>query len=378
MESAACEGAIERNKVGAILSLGCDVRLAPGFSGWEGTAHYLALPDVHDRPEDNLIRLWPEALAFMAAGEPTRNVVVHCVYGQSRSAATIVAYLTSFMNMGLDTALSFLKERCPRICINPGFLSQLHLWVNRWRFRAEFQLLCPNGTYLEHDHNDEQVRLPTGDTSCVVYMLKCRSCSQGLFHIASDRGLDASSHVALESMGLCDMTRALLDQPREVWGPASHDVDDLRSAVLLPRPGAKEIIDRHLDPYYRGYTSPYQYERPSAAVLSFPLLLARGQSRGKMREDRETMREKKRVSGAEERAEREPTMCLAAVPGSWVDTQCGAALHSESVSDLHCPSSSCSAIIGCCKKDGLRICDGYIKTHLVGLFAKAVRWEASC
>ena len=382
MESASCKAEIERNKIGAILSVGCDVRLAPGFSGWEGTSEYLALPDVYDRPEDNLIRLWPEALRFMAL-TTRRNVVVHCVYGQSRSAATIVAYLTSIMSMGLDEALSYLKERCPRICINPGFLSQLHLWVNRRQFRAEFQLLCPNGTELERErgNDDHELAHARAGTSSVVHTLRCQSCRRSLFQISSESTADKapSSQLWLQPAGLCDMTRNLLNQSWVAFGPAPHDVDadggDLRNAVLQPRPGAKELIDRHVDPYYHDYISPYQYERPPAAVLSFPLLLSRGELEGRLGKGGEKGKKKDDGDGVCAK-EHELSICLAAVPGGWVDAQSTAALCSHPIGDLYCPQASCSAVIGCCKENGLRLCDGFIKTRLVGLFARAVYLHA--
>ena len=51
---------------------------------------------------------------------------VHCVYGQSRSAAVVISYLLS-TGMNIHEAIKLLKESRPIICINPGFLAQLYL-----------------------------------------------------------------------------------------------------------------------------------------------------------------------------------------------------------------------------------------------------------
>jgi hypothetical protein len=64
---------------------------------------------------------------------------VHCVYGQSRSATIILSYLLS-QGISLDESILLLKEKHPTISINPGFLSQLHLYANRSQFPAEYSL----------------------------------------------------------------------------------------------------------------------------------------------------------------------------------------------------------------------------------------------
>lgn len=65
---------------------------------------------------------------------------VHCVYGQSRSAAVIVSYLLS-EGLQIDAAVQLIKERRPVTCINPGFLAQLFLLSKKNSHSAQIQLV---------------------------------------------------------------------------------------------------------------------------------------------------------------------------------------------------------------------------------------------
>ena len=49
-----------------------------------------------------------------------RVCLVHCVYGQSRSATVVTAYVMAAMGWDADTALAFVRDRRPCIGVNPG------------------------------------------------------------------------------------------------------------------------------------------------------------------------------------------------------------------------------------------------------------------
>ena len=68
---------------------------------------------------------------------------VHCVYGQSRSAAVILAYLLS-LGESIHSAINLLKEKRQIICINPGFLAQLFLLSMKGFHAPEIQLIVQN------------------------------------------------------------------------------------------------------------------------------------------------------------------------------------------------------------------------------------------
>ena len=56
------------------------------------------------------------------------SVLVHCVYGQSRSAAVCVAYLMATQGKTLLEAYNIVQQARQCISINPGFLRQLALF----------------------------------------------------------------------------------------------------------------------------------------------------------------------------------------------------------------------------------------------------------
>ena len=75
---------------------------------------------------------------------------MHCVHGQSRSAAVIISFLIYHQRRSLSGAMETLRLARPSICINPGFLSQLHLISSQpgpegankeGNFSAEYRLL---------------------------------------------------------------------------------------------------------------------------------------------------------------------------------------------------------------------------------------------
>ena len=87
----------------------------------------LSFADIHDTPETSIVTIFARTNAFIHTAITTkRPVLVHCVYGQSRSAAVVISYLLS-IGHGLDDAMNLVKSVRPVICINPGFLAQLYV-----------------------------------------------------------------------------------------------------------------------------------------------------------------------------------------------------------------------------------------------------------
>ena len=87
----------------------------------------ICFADLHDTPETPIFTIFTRTNAFIqTAITSKRPTLVHCVYGQSRSAAVVISYLLS-IGHSLDEAMSLLKSVRPVICINPGFLAQLYV-----------------------------------------------------------------------------------------------------------------------------------------------------------------------------------------------------------------------------------------------------------
>ena len=127
--------------IGTVISLGC----RPDIPG-ERFNHVL-FPDILDRPESVILHILPETNKIIAnAISNGEQCLVHCVYGQSRSATVCVAYMIS-TGMSLATSLEILKNRHSNICINPGFLGQLYLYSEA-SCTVEHHILTSTGARL--------------------------------------------------------------------------------------------------------------------------------------------------------------------------------------------------------------------------------------
>ncbi|XP_032394213.1 dual specificity protein phosphatase 8 [Etheostoma spectabile] len=91
-------------------------------------SRYLRVP-IDDSLRDELLPWIPQALHFIdAAMSSGASVLVHCAAGISRSPALAVAYIMYSLDLDLDQAYRFVKERRPSISPNFNFLGQLQLF----------------------------------------------------------------------------------------------------------------------------------------------------------------------------------------------------------------------------------------------------------
>ena len=56
----------------------------------------------------------------------TKNILVHCFMGSSRSATIIIAYLMRYKGYGYRDALNFIKEKRSVVNLNTDFYEQLN------------------------------------------------------------------------------------------------------------------------------------------------------------------------------------------------------------------------------------------------------------
>ncbi|XP_008413231.1 uncharacterized protein LOC103468141 [Poecilia reticulata] len=88
-------------------------------------SRFLRIP-IDDSLWDDLLPWIPQALSFIdSAMSSGASVLVHCAAGISRSPALAVAYIMYSLEMDLDHAYRFVKERRPSISPNFNFLGQL-------------------------------------------------------------------------------------------------------------------------------------------------------------------------------------------------------------------------------------------------------------
>ena len=57
--------------------------------------------------------------------DENKNILIHCYYGASRSAAIITAYLIQFKKMNFENAYELMKEKRQTVNINITFVNEL-------------------------------------------------------------------------------------------------------------------------------------------------------------------------------------------------------------------------------------------------------------
>lgn len=121
---------VQAKEFGLIVSIGCKPTLSSVFSHCTN----MCFPQFTDEPTTCLLMFWDTIIPIIDFYRVTlqQSVAIHCVYGQSRSVSTIIAYICrtidSQSKMNLQDAVDLLKTVKPSISINPGFLSQLYYY----------------------------------------------------------------------------------------------------------------------------------------------------------------------------------------------------------------------------------------------------------
>ncbi|EQC41804.1 hypothetical protein, variant [Saprolegnia diclina VS20] len=176
-----------------------------------GTGNLSPLDDVLciaivDMEDAFLLPHLPACYAFLharlAAGS---NVLVHCAYGQSRSAAICVAFLMQLDNLRLPAAYAIVQAARPCIYINAGFLRQLELFdgmecslTGHSVAHATYRTMCAH----EHKRNTYAVVLSplelaaSGGAKCC-----CKKCNQLL---CTTLNAVEHTHSSANAATLCD------------------------------------------------------------------------------------------------------------------------------------------------------------------------------
>ncbi|XP_043944067.1 dual specificity protein phosphatase 16 [Protopterus annectens] len=88
-------------------------------------SHFLRVP-VNDSFCEKILPWLDKSVEFIEKAKASNSrVLVHCLAGISRSATIAIAYIMKRMNMSLDEAYRFVKEKRPTISPNFNFLGQL-------------------------------------------------------------------------------------------------------------------------------------------------------------------------------------------------------------------------------------------------------------
>ena len=97
----------------------------PNFFSNDGV-EYLHITNVRDTSDAQLIHTYEVISQYIEqCTQKTRNVLVHCFMGRSRSFAAVVHYLMTRRGYGLDQAI--LKVKCKRgfVGMNQTFYQEL-------------------------------------------------------------------------------------------------------------------------------------------------------------------------------------------------------------------------------------------------------------
>ena len=87
-----------------------------------------SLDSVLDDNSENISQYFPATNAFIDQGRKEGCVLVHCVWGISRSAAFVIAYVMHNKLINFRAAFQLVHRARPIIAPNMGFRSQLQVY----------------------------------------------------------------------------------------------------------------------------------------------------------------------------------------------------------------------------------------------------------
>mmetsp|Transcript_27790 Transcript_27790/g.45842 ORF Transcript_27790/g.45842 Transcript_27790/m.45842 type:complete len:248 (-) Transcript_27790:47-790(-) len=113
---------------------------------------YLRCPCI-DSDVEHISQYFAECIKFIHnARLHGDGVLVHCMKGQSRSAAIILAYLIAKESWTLKAAYSHLKSVRPKVKVNSNFLRQLIQFEQQ---QQKTKVSCAESEEKKHEKNSE-------------------------------------------------------------------------------------------------------------------------------------------------------------------------------------------------------------------------------
>ncbi|KAI5094193.1 dual specificity protein phosphatase 16 [Silurus meridionalis] len=148
-------------------------------------SHFLRVP-VNDSFCEKILPWLDKSVEFIEKAKACNaRVLVHCLAGISRSATIAIAYIMKRMDMSLDEAYRFVKEKRPTISPNFNFLGQLLDFEKKIKSSSE---VAPKGKPVQTDLFDKPC--PGQENEC------CAPCS------SSGMGVERSNLAPLEPLTL--------------------------------------------------------------------------------------------------------------------------------------------------------------------------------
>ena len=115
---------LEENNIGLIVN--CTAELDNHFPDH---FQYLKVP-IRDSSNSSILEYLDDTLDQVHTyleNNRCKSVLFHCFMGSSRSSSILVAYLVKYMDLGIEEAISLVREIRPIVNINSSFYRELKL-----------------------------------------------------------------------------------------------------------------------------------------------------------------------------------------------------------------------------------------------------------
>ncbi|KAJ7411664.1 Dual specificity protein phosphatase 16 [Pitangus sulphuratus] len=159
-------------------------------------SHFLRVP-VNDSFCEKILPWLDKSVDFIEKAKASNGrVLVHCLAGISRSATIAIAYIMKRMDMSLDEAYRFVKEKRPTISPNFNFLGQLLDFEKKIKNQSGQPGHISKLKLLHLEKSSEHVQVPDGGQSLSLNQLCIAAASEVAEQKPTDCGSAARGHLS--------------------------------------------------------------------------------------------------------------------------------------------------------------------------------------
>ncbi|NXG23231.1 DUS16 phosphatase, partial [Grallaria varia] len=160
-------------------------------------SHFLRVP-VNDSFCEKILPWLDKSVDFIEKAKASNgHVLVHCLAGISRSATIAIAYIMKRMDMSLDEAYRFVKEKRPTISPNFNFLGQLLDFEKKIKNQSGQPGHISKLKFLHLEKSSEHRQVPEGGQSNLsVNQLCITTTSETVEQKPTDCGSASHGHLS--------------------------------------------------------------------------------------------------------------------------------------------------------------------------------------
>ena len=96
---------------------------------------------INDEDTENIYDYFNETFDFITEGIKSGGVLVHCAFGQSRSATIVIAYIMKKYTKTFEDSFELVQSKREMICPNKGFCYQLIQFQYELGLKKEEEIL---------------------------------------------------------------------------------------------------------------------------------------------------------------------------------------------------------------------------------------------